>query len=178
MKRLSLVLSLAGLVALVALAPAAPMGGMSGGHHTFTAHLTGQAEVPPVDTQAHGNAMFWADGDSVRYRLVANGIEHVTGAHIHLGLSGTNGPVVVSLFNPASPTDTVNGTLTSGSFAASDLTGPLAGMTLDDLLAKMASDSTYVNVHTTENPSGEIRGMITEGKANMEKGMEHSGGGH
>ncbi len=189
MKRIALVLALAGLVSFAAFVPAKPMnkpmngamGSAMGEHQTFTAHLAGSNEVPPVDTQAHGNAMFWAAGDSVRFRIVANGIQHVTGAHIHLGVAGANGPVVVSLFHPAEPTGTVNGTLVTGTFTASDLAGPLAGKTLTDLLADMSADSTYVNVHTTENPAGEIRGPVMSGKASMEHGekdgtMGESGG--
>jgi hypothetical protein len=38
--------------------------------------------------------------------------------------------------------------------------GPLAGQSLDALLAAMRDGDTYVNVHTTQFPGGEIRGQI------------------
>ena len=36
----------------------------------------------------------------------------------------------------------------------------MAGMTILDLVAQMEAGQTYVNVHTVENPGGEIRGQI------------------
>lgn len=41
-----------------------------------------------------------------------------------------------------------------------DLVGPLAGMTLEDLVALIESGDAYVNVHTVANPGGEIRGQV------------------
>jgi hypothetical protein len=36
----------------------------------------------------------------------------------------------------------------------------MEGKTLEDLVAAMDSGQTYVNIHTTQNPDGEIRGQI------------------
>jgi len=36
----------------------------------------------------------------------------------------------------------------------------LAGMTLRDLLNEIKDGNAYVNVHTTQNPAGEIRGQL------------------
>jgi hypothetical protein len=36
----------------------------------------------------------------------------------------------------------------------------MEGKTLDDLATTMDSGDAYVNVHTAENPDGEIRGQI------------------
>ena len=38
--------------------------------------------------------------------------------------------------------------------------GSLAGKSISDLVGKMQSGETYVNVHTEANPNGEIRGQI------------------
>ena len=53
-----------------------------------------------------------------------------------------------------------DGVLGKGTIRATDLVGPLEGMTLEDLLEAMDSGETYVNVHTDLNPGGEIRGQI------------------
>jgi hypothetical protein len=37
----------------------------------------------------------------------------------------------------------------------------MEGKTLDDLAAAMDSGETYVNVHTAENPDGELRGQLS-----------------
>ncbi len=53
-----------------------------------------------------------------------------------------------------------DGVLMRGSFTAADLTGPLAGMSIADLVAMLEGGGAYVNVHTLQVPSGEIRGVI------------------
>jgi hypothetical protein len=72
-----------------------------------------------------------------------------------------NGPIVVFLFSSATPTGTVNGLLSQGTFTAADFKGPLAGHPLAELLTDIRSGDAYVNVHTLPNhPGGEIRGQL------------------
>lgn len=80
-------------------------------------------------------------------------------SHIHLGCPGENGPVVAFLFE-GGPTGTVNGRLSHGVIRRQHLVGPLEGRGLGALVRAMESGCTYVNVHTTEWPGGEIRGQI------------------
>ena len=73
--------------------------------------------------------------------------------------------MVVPLYpTPAFParTGTVNGLLVTGTFTAQNLTGPLQGMTLSDLVTQINNGQIYVNVHTTAHPAGEIRGQVEE----------------
>jgi hypothetical protein len=132
----------------------------------FVAPLEGAQEVPPVDTRARGMAHFQLsrDGSEVSYRLIVANIEDVLMAHIHLAPAGVNGPVVVWLYPDTPPPQLIegrfSGVLATGTFDASDLVGPLAGADLEDLLDAMAAEGTYVNVHTADNPPGEIRGQI------------------
>ncbi|GAB4258141.1 MAG: CHRD domain-containing protein [Thermoleophilia bacterium] len=132
----------------------------------FRAHLSGGSEVPPVDTLAQGQAVFQlsSDGTELSYRLIVANIEDVLQAHIHMAPAGSNGPVVAWLY-PASPPPALipgrfDGVLAVGTITASDLVGPLAGMTLDALLNALEAGNAYVNVHTVDNPGGEVRGQI------------------
>jgi hypothetical protein len=130
---------------------------------TFTAQLDGGQEVPPTDTTATGSAMFTLDDNktALHYQLNVTNIYNVTAAHIHVAPAGVNGPVVVPLFS-GNETGPVNGVLAEGTImSADDLTGPLAGMTIDDLIAEIESGNAYTNVHTSKYPGGEIRGQIS-----------------
>lgn len=149
-------------IVVVAILVLAGMPSASAQKGTFTANLSGGEEVPPVSTLAHGEAIFRLtfDDSGLQYRLIVANIEAVTQAHIHLGLPGQNGPVVAFLFGFEPGGVFVNGTLAQGIITAGDLTGPLAGMSLDDLLDAIRAGNTYVNVHTLANPPGEIRGQI------------------
>jgi hypothetical protein len=40
------------------------------------------------------------------------------------------------------------------------LEGPMQGKTISDLATAMKNGSTYANIHTEQNPNGEIRGQI------------------
>jgi hypothetical protein len=135
----------------------------------FKASLTGTGEVissgssTPGTSLATGRAVFWMDenGRAVHFRLEVHNITGVFQAHIHLNGPGVNGPVVVFLFKSDTPTGMVNGLLSQGTFKAADLTGPLAGHPLQELLTDIRSGDAYVNVHTLPNhPGGEIRGQI------------------
>ncbi len=132
----------------------------------FDARLTGASEVPPVQTNASGFAdldVEMEDGQQrvVDYHIYVNDIERITQAHIHQGNSSENGPIIMPLFNAsATPTGPVTGQLAEGHITAANFEGPLQGKQLDDLIALMQNGTTYVNVHTEQNPQGEIRGTV------------------
>lgn len=162
MKRLIIVLSVMALL-VVGAAPALSQGP----HENFRTHLTGDEEVPAVETQAQGQAIFKlsADGESLDYKLIVANIENVTMAHIHQGAAGTNGPPVVWLYPedgppPAEIPGRTQGVLAEGTITADDLVGPLAGASIQDLITDIQDGNAYVNVHTTQNPGGEVRGQI------------------
>ena len=133
----------------------------------FVATLSGDKEVPPVQTEATGTAGFSQPHlNNMTYGVRLNNIEGVTAAHIHQGKEGQNGPVIVTLFKADNETGTgaLNGRLAGGIIAMNMLEGPMAGKTLEGDLAKaIQNGEAYVNVHTTENPDGAIRGQITPG---------------
>jgi hypothetical protein len=132
----------------------------------FTAKLSGKNEVPPVTTPATGIATFTVspDGTSLNYVLSVSDITGVMGAHLHAGPSTQNGPAIAGLFNPSMaghPTGKVHDSLSKGIIRASNLTGPLADKELSDLILLIKTGNTYVNVHTTQNRGGEIRGQLS-----------------
>jgi hypothetical protein len=130
----------------------------------FDAILSGTSEVPPVQTIASGFAdldVEVEDGQNVvDYELSVSNISRVTQAHIHQGNSSENGPIIVPLFNASTPTGPVTGQIAEGQITAANFVGPLQGRQLDDLIALMQNGQAYVNVHTEQNPQGEIRGTV------------------
>ena len=127
----------------------------------YDAPLSGQNEVPPVQSSATGLAEFTPPvNDSIKYRINITGISGATGAHIHSGQTGENGDVVADLLTSMKVNDVSYGMTIRGNLSDSSLKGPMEGKTLEDLVAAMDSGQTYVNIHTTQNPDGEIRGQI------------------
>ncbi len=124
--------------------------------------LLGKDEVPPVQTRAIGFVFFMLSKDSMtlHFFLFVARIENVTASHIHLAAVGVNGPVVVPLYLGPMIAGKFNGVLAKGTITAQNLTGPLAGQPLQALLTQIEAGNTYVNVHTTQHPGGEIRGQL------------------
>ncbi len=125
----------------------------------FEARLSADQEITPdpVDSAGSGRARLRSrNGEELRVRI---SFRNLTGplvaAHFHLGQVGTNGPVVVDL------DEGIQGTRVRTTIDADDLVGPLAGMDFLDLLNELAAGNIYVNLHTAENPAGEIRGQVS-----------------
>lgn len=113
----------------------------------FEANLAPTQEVPAVDSAAAGRALFALISDTLYYRVFVADIDHVTASHIHEAAPGANGPVIVPLFAG------------SGVF---DPSQPISGTVLltPTQVAKLMAGDYYINVHTTDFPSGELRGQI------------------
>ncbi len=84
------------------------------------------------------------------YNLSTTNLKGFTTADIYLGKPGENGQPVASLSMGK-----------DGSIG--DLKGPLTGKDVLELHRIMGNGSAYVNVHTQQNPNGEIRGQIMPG---------------
>lgn len=133
------------------------------GVNRFTARLDGAQEVPANSSGASGTATFQLRGDgSIDYTLDVAQISNVRMAHIHLGAAGANGPVVVSLLDRPEGVSTYDRQrIVRGRITAADIVArPGFDATPAELLRRMRQGRTYVNVHTTRFPGGEVRGEV------------------
>lgn len=123
--------------------------------------LTGDQEIGSVATRTTGHAYFDVRPDgSLHYRISTTGMSGITGIYIQQGRSGQIGPVIAQLYVPAQPTGFTSGTLAEGTLTASQLRGPLAGHSVNDLARMMMDNNAYVNVTTAIYSTGELRGNI------------------
>lgn len=144
---------------------------------TFSAELSGANNVPdPIATPASGRLELTVspNGQSVSYVLTVKDLDNVAAGDLHLGPPGANGPLVVKLFpgkGAAPKKGTFSGVLAQGTFDAGDLTGPMTGAKLGELLDQIREGNAYVNVHTSDGQDppnsgpgdyrlGEIRGQL------------------
>ncbi|MED5425952.1 MAG: CHRD domain-containing protein [Pseudomonadota bacterium] len=112
---------------------------------TYNVNLSGSQEVPAVTTMSMATAVVEIDEDLPAFSVSVDvsGLTDVTGVHVHDGGVGMNGPVAFPL------TDAGNGTyvLAETNISPSNLDA-------------LTSGEWYLNVHTTANPNGEVRGQI------------------
>ena len=156
------------LLGLVVVAGAA----LATGPRALRATLSGDEEVPVVSTAAKGSLQLLVYPDqTIGFELSYSGLQaDATQAHIHLGQPSVNGAISVflcsNLPNPPAGTQpcplrtgTVSGLLTAASVIGPDAQGIAPGQ-IDLLVDALREQLTYVNVHTTRSPTGEIRGQI------------------
>ncbi|MEW6272744.1 MAG: CHRD domain-containing protein [Thermodesulfobacteriota bacterium] len=135
----------------------------------FRASLSGDQEVPTVDTSTGGTIFvsFDRDLDQLRFDLRVRSGNGITQAHFHCAKAGVNGAITVFLFGPVDPGISVNGQLASGTVRNEDI------MPIDDedvcgspvnnvasLYQAMLEGRIYANVHSEENPGGVVRGQL------------------
>ncbi|MDA8173544.1 MAG: CHRD domain-containing protein [Nitrospiraceae bacterium] len=128
----------------------------------YAVKLSGKQETPAVSTKATGVAYIRriAHDTKLTYVLKVRNIEGVTMAHIHLAPKGQEGPPVANLYTGPEKKGKFSGTLAKGTITDKDLTGPMQGKTINDLIKEIKGGNTYINVHTAAHPNGEIRGQI------------------
>lgn len=131
---------------------------------TFTAALHGGNEVPGVTTGSAGTAtVTWnLTTKAGTYRVdVFNMPVGTTASHIHAGASGVNGPVIINFTVPAGGISNDYGL--TGTFGCTDVVvrAPQGINSCEDFEQALMLGNTYVNVHSTANPGGEIRGQLT-----------------
>ena len=141
---------------------AAPGGVARGQLRTDAFHLwaplsAAEEVTPPTDMAARGGVTLQLQDFSLGTVHMAvpptQGIENVTMAHVHVGGSGTNGPVLVDLMAGA------DFSASPGSFSAE---GSLA--LSQDIFTRILADPAghYVNFHTAADAGGVARGQLSQ----------------
>lgn len=114
-----------------------------------TTTMSGLEEVPPNGTPATGLVNGTLDDVSGLVTVVSGSysglLAPITGAHIHgLAAAGANAGVLIGLTHTGGTSGSLSG---SGVLSAANVAGMISGLT-------------YVNVHSSAFPGGEIRGQI------------------
>jgi serralysin len=152
----------------------------------FSVTLSGDQEVPVVPTTASGaGTVVWDERDSTaRYSITVTGIDFgaavgtgpqtpdtgddLTSMHVHNGIRGATGPVVFGQFSPNHDDDDVSFTQNAdGSWTVRGIwettdpsSQPITNFAASLTAAIVGEDvPLYFNVHTTDFPSGEVRGQ-------------------
>lgn len=144
------------LVACAALAATASAQLAAQGGYRFEIQLTDEEEVPPAGLAGgDGTATLTINPGQRRvcYEMTLNSVvtsDGVTGAHIHTGVAGVAGPIFVPLFSG------------SGGTLNACVTSTLTSRQLAHIIANPQLH--YVNVHSTSEPAGAVRGQLARRK--------------
>ena len=161
MRKLLFLVAGAGL-ALVVAAPVV----MGDSNNKFSASLNGYLEVPSISTTSRGSFSAEIRGQTIRYRLTFRDLGSDSRfAHIHFARPDVNGGVAAFLCGgggkAACP---LRGGTVTGVINVADVVGPvdqaILGGEFAELVRAMRNGATYVNVHSVNHGSGEIRGNI------------------
>ena len=175
MKRI-LVVATATLLMMVVTAVAAA-------DETIRVHLVGYQETPlTINTAATGEfkIKIHSDGSAIDYEETYRDLSSsVLQSHIHFGRPALTGGIVLflctNLAPPAGvptpqPCPTTNPATITGTLTAADVipsAAPPAGQGIDpgaagfaEMIKAIREGAAYVNVHTTNHPSGEIRSRL------------------
>lgn len=123
-----------------------------------TLNAANELRTPPVNSTATGTALIILSGDTLTYTVNAGGLtSRVVASHIHVGIPATVSGNVVNGFQTNAVT---TGTVASGSILLSTLVVSSTQISGDSLRTLLNTGNAYVNVHTSTNPAGEIRGQL------------------
>jgi len=110
----------------------------------ITVHLTGDQEVPPVQTSAMGHGTLTVEDDkSIKGKVMTSDIKG-TGAHIHEAAVGKNGSDIITL-NKTSD---------------NEWSIPDGAKLTDAQYDAFKAGGLYINVHSDAHKNGEIRGQL------------------
>ena len=106
--------------------------------------LTGDQEVPAVATAARGTGKITIGADKTVSGTITTAGIRGTMAHIHEGAPGKNGPPIITLERGA-----------DGSWSV-----PPGSKLTDEQYQSFKAGNLYINVHSDQHKSGEIRAQL------------------
>jgi hypothetical protein len=113
----------------------------------FTSSIDGSQETPPVNNTTGtgtGYAIIENNGTQLSYRFTVAGLSsNLIGSHFHYSPIGFSGPILEPI-----------------SFGTDSTTSGVSTGFPDSILVQLLKKNIYMNVHTTNNPGGEIRGQL------------------
>ena len=136
----------------------------------FSASLIGTNEVPPINTAGTADFNMTIEPSGITFTINFSGLSSpLAVAHTHFGVPNVNGGVMIFLCGgggqpacPATTSGTITGTITAANVVGPTTQGVAAG-DLDTALELLRGGFSYANMHTTNFPSGEIRGQVRRG---------------
>jgi CHRD domain len=148
------------------------------GPNTIHEQLSSYNETPlALSTTGEGQFLLRIDRNAqeMSYELSYSALQgDVSQAHIHFGSRAQTGGIVVFLCTnlgngpagtqacPTAPA-TVSGTIHAADVLALAAAQGIAAGEFDEFLAAIDAESTYVNVHSSAFPGGEIRAQLAHG---------------
>jgi hypothetical protein len=156
----------------------------------YTAELTGFEEVGGLTgptgailSNRTGTLNLNVFKNAIAYTLSYSGTgTPVTQAHIHFGKIHVAGGIMAFLCTnhgngpPGTPAGPPSSGTVSGTITAASIVGPTAqNVPIGDfgaILTALETDTAYGNIHTTQFPSGEIRGQVTLANKGQHKGQQ------
>ena len=146
LRRVSALAVLAGLLVMLTAVIVADEQRVEAAITTIELQMTGAQEVPPVTSPGSVFARLTFDDVTreVGFALTVSGLspDQVTGAHIHRGAAGTNGPII-------HPFSNTGFTIVSGKVTLSEAE-----------VADLRAGNLYVNAHSIAHPGGFARAQI------------------
>ena len=113
----------------------------------LTARIQGAQEVPPTASVAIGNATLLIDKTTGMVYLTGSFsglISNISSAHIYAAAPNETGPVIIPLVFTSGTSGTIH----------------VASAITPGNQAQMLAGNTYVNIHSSAYPGGEIRGQL------------------
>ncbi|MBK5254877.1 MAG: CHRD domain-containing protein [Vicinamibacteria bacterium] len=130
----------------------------------YVAELRSSNEVPANSSAAVGSVVFLVsrDGSRAEYSVEVDGLTGgIRGGHFHRAAAGVNGPIVLSFFFNEDGTENRTPTPGTTELEINKVIGRTITKTqLDLILTDLRAGNIYANVHTPNNPGGEVRGQM------------------